>query len=163
MMQVFDPNQMPLGLFQNYNELFKYIQNMENLKLLEGHICFQDEPWSFTLYTHKRLSYIYPKFLEKYFSKSGKQAYEQELDLLEIYKGDYHNPIQIPVTQDVDIQDLQKNWCQDYCNAHNYVLVEYNEDFENSSTVDTIQAAHSIHHPSEFDQRKDTLTQASFG
>lgn len=34
------------------------------------------------------------------------------------------NPIQLPVRQDLDIESLKKEWCEDYCKAHGYSLIE---------------------------------------
>jgi hypothetical protein len=117
MIQVFGPDRTIIGLFKDHDELFTHINTTENSKLLESSSCFPQDIWTFVLFTNKRLSYIYYKNLERSFSKVGKEAFEQELDLIEISKGDYHNPIQIPVTADVNVQELRKNWCQEYCDT----------------------------------------------
>lgn len=138
MIQVFGSNQKPVGIFQNYDELCQHFNAIESSKLLECSSCSLSETWSFTLYTHKRLSYIYYKTLEKSFSKVGKEAFEQELDLIEIYKGDFKYPTQIPVAHDVNIQELKENWCREYCDAHNYILVDYKNNFANHIGTNSI-------------------------
>lgn len=141
MIQVFGSDKTIIGLFKDYDELFKHINTLENSKLTESSSCFPGEIWSFVLFTNKRLSYIYYKTLERSFSKVGKEAFEQELDLIEISKGDYQNPIQIPVTPDVNVSELRRTWCQEYCDRHDYVLVDYNNTFDNHTPIETIPAA----------------------
>lgn len=136
MIQVFASNKEEIGQFDNYDALFKHINSIENSKLAECSSRSLGEIWSFALYTNKRLSYIYYKTLERSFSKVGKEAFEQELDLIEIYKGDFQNPIQIPVTPDVNVQELKESWCQEYCEAHNYLLVDYKNNFEGHVLMD---------------------------
>lgn len=143
MIQLFGPDRSIIGLFKDYDGLFNHINTTENSKLLESSSCFPGEIWSFVLFTNKRLSYIYYKTLERSFSKIGKEAFEQELDLIEISKGDYKNPLQIPVTSDVNVQELKKNWCQEYCDAHDYMIVEYN-NFENDPSVHNIPGANIV-------------------
>lgn len=144
MIQIFGTDKTVIGLFKNYDELFKHINTQESSKLSESSSCFPGNIWSFVLFTNKRLSYIYYKTLEKSFSAIGRQAYEQELDLIEISRGDFQNPLQIPVTPDVNIQELQKNWCQDYCDNQGYVLVEYNHNFDPIPVQEPLPAANLV-------------------
>lgn len=141
MIQVFGSNKEAIGQFKNYDELSKYINAIENSKLMEHGSHSLGEIWSFALHTNKRLSYIYYKTLERSFSKVGKEAFEQELDLIEIYKGDFMDPIQVPVTPDVNVQELKENWCHEYCDAHHYLLVDYRNNFGNSTSGHAIPFA----------------------
>ena len=141
MIQIFGPDKTVVGLFKDYDGLFKHITDLENSKLTESSSCFPGEIWSFVLFTNKRLSYIFYKTLERSFSKVGKEAFEQELDLIEISKGDFQNPLQIPVTPDVNVPELKKNWCQEYCENHDLVLVEYNNKFDQQQTIEKIPTA----------------------
>lgn len=161
MIQVFGSDKKPVGLFKNYDELFKYINTIENSKFLECSSASLGETWSFALYTNKRLSYIYYKTLERSFSKVGKEAFEQELDLIEIYKGDFNNPIQIPVTPDVNVQELKENWCHEYCDTHNYLLVDYQNNFENHTSIDTIPIMNVVSGINEFNKEVNNNIQAS--
>lgn len=144
MIQVFDSDKTVIGLFKDYDAFFTHINALENSKLTESGACFPGKIWSFVLFTNKRLSYIYHKTLERSFSKIGKEAFEQELDLIEISKGDDKSPLQIPVTPDVNVQKLKENWCQEYCDAHNYALVEYQDNFEGYPSIHTIPAANIV-------------------
>lgn len=143
MIQVFGSNKEAIGHFNNYDDLFKHISSVENSKLAECSSRSLGEIWNFALYTNKRLSYIYYKTLERSFSKIGKEAFEQELDLIEIYKGDFQSPLQIPVTPDVNVQELKESWCHEYCDAHNYLLVDYKNNCENHPSIDVIPAANA--------------------
>lgn len=141
MIHVFGSNKEAIGQFNDYDALFKHINSVENSKLMECGSRSLGEIWSFALYTNKRLSYIYYKTLERSFSKVGKEAFEQELDLIEIYKGDFESPIQIPVTPDVNVQELKEAWCQEYCDSHNYLLVDYKNNFENHTSLEAFPIA----------------------
>jgi hypothetical protein len=132
MIQIFSADNNVVGLFKDYGDLFKHITSLENTKLMDS-TRFPSDIWTFVIFTNKRLSCIYPKILERSFSKIGKEAVEQELDLLEISKGDYHNPLQIPVTENVNVAELRKKWCQEYCDSHDYTLVEMNNNFDHIS------------------------------
>jgi hypothetical protein len=144
MMQLFEQDGNAIGLFKSFEELSRYINAVENAKLEDTNSYFPEEIWSFSFFTNKRLSYIYYKILEQSFSKIGKDAFEQGLDLIEISKGDGKEPLQVPVTPDVDIQELKKNWCHDYCDAHGYTLVDYQNNFESHSAMEAIPVANRI-------------------
>jgi len=145
MMQLFGPNGNVIGFFKTLDELFIHINAVENEKLLKSTSCAPERIWSFTLFTNKRLSYVYYRTLERSFSKIGREAVERELDLIEISKGNNEEFLQIPVTPDVDVQELKKNWCYEYCDAHDYVLVECQDHFEIPST--TVEAIPEINAP----------------
>jgi hypothetical protein len=140
MIQIFGTDKTIVGFFKDYHELFKHINALETSKLAESNTRLPRQIWSFVLFTNKRLSYIYHKTLERSFSKVGKEAFEQELDLIEISKGDFENPLQIPVTPSVNVAQLQQNWCQDYCDAHDLLLIEYDDNFDNDPSVGTLPA-----------------------
>lgn len=140
MLQIFGPDKTVIGLFKDYDGLFKHINNLETSKLVESDARLSEKIWSFALFSNKQLSFLYYKTLERSFSKIGREAVEKELDLLEISKGDFQNPVQIPVTPEVDLSELRKNWCQEYCDAHDYLLVEHHND-DHPPSVGTIPAA----------------------
>jgi hypothetical protein len=52
------------------------------------------------------------------------EAFQKGRDLIEIHYGDADNPVQIPITEDTDIESLRKDWCFAYCKAHNYGILE---------------------------------------
>jgi hypothetical protein len=149
MIQLFQLDGNVIGLFEDFDELFHHINTIETSKLTESSSC--GDIWSFSLFTNKRLSYIFYKTLEQSFSKIGKEAFDQGLDLIEISKGDYENPLQIPVTPDVNIEDLKKNWCYEYCDAHGYVIIDYSNNFGNNLSL-SIPAANimvGMHEPAK--------------
>jgi hypothetical protein len=162
MIQVFGSDKSPIGLFKDYDALFKHINAIENTKFSEGTACYLGDVWGFALYTNKRLSYIYHKTLERSFSKIGKEAFEQELDLIEIYKGDFKNPVQIPVTPDVNVQELKENWCHEYCDTHNYLLVDYRNNFENHTSIGAIPVANIAHGMNGFAKESNGSAHASY-
>ena len=145
MIQVFGPDRTIIGLFKDYDGLFHHINATESSRLLDSNTSISEDVWTFVLFTNKRLSYIFHKTLERSFSKVGKEAFEQELDLIEISKGDYHNPIHIPVTPDLDVSELRKSWCQEYCDTHDFVLVEHQNNNENYTDLSQIPAANVVH------------------
>lgn len=134
MIKIFSADKNIVGLFKDYDDVFKHITSLENSRLIESSY-FPKDIWTFVIFTNKRLSCVYHKTLERSFSKIGKEAVDRELDLLEMSKGDYYNPIQIPVTADVNVQELRKKWCQEYCDTHDYTLVELNNNFEHAHNV----------------------------
>lgn len=124
MIQICKLHKVIISSFKNYDELFKYINNLEYRRLFEESDNSSRENWNFTIYPHQRLSYIYYKAREKFSTEIEKEAYERELDLIGIYRGDYKNPIQIPVTPDINIETIKKNWCREYCFANQFYLIE---------------------------------------
>jgi hypothetical protein len=143
MIQLFQSDGNVIGLFEDFDELFHHINTIETTKFTGSSSCFDGDIWSFSLFTNKRLSYIFYKTLEQSFSKIGKEAFDQGFDLIEISKGDYENPLQIPVTPDVNIEDLKKNWCYEYCDAHGYVMIDYSNNFGNDPSL-SVPAANII-------------------
>jgi hypothetical protein len=45
-------------------------------------------------------------------------------DILEIVNGNSTKPVFIPLAPNLDIEPLQKNWCDHYCKAHGLNLIE---------------------------------------
>ena len=135
MIQLFQSDGSAIGLFEDFDELSHHINTIETAKIVNSRTTFDEDIWSFSLFTNKRLSYIFYKTLERSFSKTGKEAFDQGFDLIEISKGDYENPLQIPVTPDVNIEELKKNWCYEYCDARGYVIIDYRNSFESDPSM----------------------------
>jgi hypothetical protein len=108
----------------NSDDLFEFIKNMENAKLSEDHPEFGSFSWSFKVFNPRRTFELYHNIKEESLTPAIRQAYEKQLDLLEMYKGDLHSPIQIPIISDIDVKYLQKIWCFEYCRAHGYGISE---------------------------------------
>ena len=121
-----------IGSFQTYNELVNYIHNSQIYNLV--HVKDLIDPlieinhlknisWRFVNYKHSELNIIYSCMFSPPLKGIEKQAFDQELDLIEIFHGSLINPIQFAVTPDLDIESLKREWCQAYCEAHGPKLV----------------------------------------
>jgi hypothetical protein len=53
-----------------------------------------------------------------------KEAYEQQLGVIEICKGDYANPTWVPITLGLDIGKLKKGWYLECCKKHGFLVIE---------------------------------------
>lgn len=111
-------------LFNNYDELFKFITHKENMKLLGNSPL--DDAWSFTVYPSAWAACLLND--KSYFTDNNKAAikhsYEQQLELLEICTGDYQAPLYIAVTENVRLDELKKKWCHEYCDFHDFPIQE---------------------------------------
>ena len=105
-------------------ELFRHISLIENSKLLPGHPQFGESSWSFTCYTPARVSEIYARTFVHLRTPALKQAYEGNTGLAEIYRGDIQKPLEIVLTDDINVNALKKQWCLEYCKAYDYIIVE---------------------------------------
>jgi hypothetical protein len=104
-----------MGLFKDYNRLFDLISE------LDPEIKFEASNWRFNFYSAKRVASSY-KQMEKNNIAVGpnhKQAYEQNLGLLENCTGNWMDPQYIAVTSNAHLYDLKKKWCIAYCAFHN--------------------------------------------
>lgn len=122
MIEIFNESKGKL-VFQSHNSLFKYIKEAEKQKLLET----GQRDWSFIIHSHERLSGTYwsaVKALEIFLTSKEQEAYENGLSLLEICKGDHDNPYQIILTPDVNVKEMRKSWCRDYCIENGYTVSE---------------------------------------
>lgn len=121
-----------MGYFQNYNELADYIQQTEasRIRMLAAicldlnYPCWDREYWGFTVYAHETLKTTYAAMKKPPLTETEREAFQRGLDLLEIHYGDGNNPVQIMVTEDVDIESLRKEWCLSYCKARHYAILD---------------------------------------
>ena len=67
---------------------------------------------------------IYENTQQSLLTAVVKEAYEKEVGLIAICRGDFESQIEILDTPDLDKEALKKQWCLDYCVAHDYVVVE---------------------------------------
>ena len=61
-------------------------------------------------------------------TKAEQEAYENELDLIEVCTGNPQTLQQIILFPDVNITELMRNWCFDYAHAKNFALFEVIRD-----------------------------------
>ena len=78
-------------------------------ELLEDHLDVDTTHWSFVIFPPERVASLYFKLQQKPVLASLKEAYEQQLGVIEICKGYYRNPIWMPLTLGLDIRKLKKN------------------------------------------------------
>ena len=137
MIHLLNASYQHVGYFKNYNNLADYIHKIElsRTRLLiaidPGLNIFpnwEQEHWGFTIYHHEFSKSIYLAMREPPLTRIELEAFQQELDLIEIHYGDADNPVQIPVKEDTDIESLRRDWCFAYCKAHDYIILE-NQDF----------------------------------
>lgn len=110
--------------FESYESLFDYIKKQikDQNPLEEG-----QEGWNFVVHSSEKLATVYHsavKAIRILLTPKEQEAYEKELNLLEMYKGDSETPMQIVLTNDINIHDMKKSWCRDYCLEHGYTISE---------------------------------------
>ena len=145
MLHLLDENFSRIGSFKTYGEVVDFIHNSQIYHLtyvnnrdysLGATLDLKDTGWRFVYYKHSELNTIYSCMKEPPIEGIEREAFEQGLDLIEIHHGSPLNPIQLPVRQDLDIESLKKKWCEAYCKAHGYSLIETlsNENLSQPST-----------------------------
>jgi hypothetical protein len=102
--------------FQNYDELFDYIVETENEKMLELEPDFRAMQWSFTAYSPHHVQALYTHLKGQH--PFIKEALESQLPLIEICIGDFTNPEYVVETENLKIRYLKKKWSLAYCTAH---------------------------------------------
>ena len=124
MLKVFDFSKRKVGVFEGYDALLGFITSVENQKLLEGSPSFGKGYWAFAEYSPEKLkdvcAWIKPGFLTTVQLK----ALEQNLGLLEICRGDPAAIWEVPVTPELDVEEIRKKFCLDYCLAESWRLIE---------------------------------------
>ena len=110
--------------FESYESLFSYIKEQikDQYPLEEG-----QEDWNFVVHSSERLSAVYysaAKALGILLTSKEQEAYEKGLNLLEMHKGDSETPLQIVLTRDINVHEMKKSWCRDYCVEHGYTISE---------------------------------------
>ncbi len=93
-----------------------------------GSFCpgsFPEEKWEFSYYTHDHLCEIVEGIeQDAELTKMEWEAYENELDLIEVCAGDLKTFQQIILFPHVDVEELARDWSFDYAYAKNFVLFE---------------------------------------
>ena len=117
----------PVSLFDNYKELYRYITNQENAKLLK--IPFEPDQscWSFLFLSPRKIAELIHTLRKGYNEQILMEAQKQELAIVEICEGDYKNIRQILVTPDINVEGLQEEWCLGYCHAHGMTVIKDDE------------------------------------
>ena len=113
--------------FQGYDELFGYLSETENLKLIEETPDFTTMNWSFNVYSPEQVEALHTHMKNQ--PAAIQEAFEQQLPVIEICKGDFDNPFYVSVTPNIDQASYQKGWCIDYCDFHHLAITENAEAF----------------------------------
>lgn len=133
MLHLLDQYHGSIGTFETYDSLIDYIHKSRLYKLrlliyrhypFENVFGVEETRWRFVYYKHAELIVIYSCMKEPPIKGVEKQAFDDGLDLIEVYQEDPSSPLQIPVTEDLDIESLKKEWCEAYCKAHGYKVIE---------------------------------------
>jgi hypothetical protein len=85
MIEIFNESKGKLG-FQSYNGLFRHIKEIEKQKLLKT----GQRGWNFIVHSNERLAGTYwsaVKAFEIFLTPKEQEAYENGLNLLEVWKG----------------------------------------------------------------------------
>ena len=122
MIQIFDERKCRIGKFKSFDEVLDFFNDRENLKVLNPNSLCRQDKWNLVYYSHRRLSALHEDGQIKC-TEIVHEAYINHLDLIEIYMGDL-TPQQLIVTTELDVAEVIKNWCFDYCYAMKYVLLE---------------------------------------
>jgi len=93
-------------------------------ELLEDHPEIGVTQWGFVVFPPEKVLNLYLNLQQKTIPAPLKEAYEQQLGVIEICKGDYENPIWVPVTHRLDIGKLKKDWYLECCRKHGFFVIE---------------------------------------
>ena len=112
----------PSEHFENFDQLFECIMTTEALKQTAKKSNSKPLNWSFTVYPANQVGTLLA--VHKKPREVMREAFEENLPLIEICTGDYKNPLYIVLTANVDVDYLKKKWCVDYCTWHDLVVRE---------------------------------------
>jgi hypothetical protein len=114
-----------------YGKLYNHLENLERGK--------GKGKWIFARHSHQRMLSFY-RYIRNQKLKIFEEGLQEALteaknkttgkegcknaDILEIVNGNIKKPVFVPVTSDVNVESLQKKWCQNYCKAHGFILFE---------------------------------------
>ena len=115
-------NGAPAEHFENFDQLFECIITTEALKVASKTANSKPMNWSFIIYPANQVGALLA--VHKNPPEALKEAFEENLSLVEICTGDYKNPLYVVLTPNVDMNYLKKKWCVDYCTYHNLVVRE---------------------------------------
>lgn len=117
-------NKQRVKAFKNFDYLLEYINLHENSPLVDCNSYHDQQKWKFIYHLYRKLSNQCETMSHPALTGRELEAFEQQLDLIEIYSGDSQSIEQIIVTPDLDVAGLIKNWCFNYCYAKGLVLLE---------------------------------------
>jgi len=124
MIWLFNSKSRPVGSYNSFEEVCDHFKRLEHLKPLPTGRTDAKKRWDFIYWSHKKLSILHEHFKDTHFNELEREAYERELDLIEIFDGRSPMADQYIVTEELDIGGLMREWCFDYAYAHGYTVLE---------------------------------------
>lgn len=111
--------------FKNYEKLYSHLNSHQWTKRhYRPNRIIND--WFFACHSYKRVIAFYEFVLmQRSNAKGGKVP---KLDVLEMSDDRFSKPVLIPITPDIDVESLRKDWCKRHCKFHGYELVEIQDN-----------------------------------
>lgn len=121
MTQIFSPYGKRVRSWDDDGAFFNHISAGE---LLEDHPEIDATHWIFVVFPPEMVPDLCLNLKQKPVPRPLKEAYEQHLGVIEICKGNYWNPVWIPLELGLDPGRLKKDWYLECCHQHGYVIRE---------------------------------------
>ena len=115
----------PIASFENYRELYLHINHIENMKLLPDHPEFGQSHWGFLVLSPQRVIELHNTLKKEYDPEILSRALKEKSGLIEICEGDVKNLHLIVASPDADIEGHRKDFCDNYCDAHDLTITEF--------------------------------------
>lgn len=119
MINICKPNGKLIKSFKN-DDAFNHLSGGE---LLEDHSEVGTTHWGFVIFPPEIVPHLYFKLKQKPVPAPLKEAYEQQLGVIEICKGDYENSTWVPVRPGLNIGKLKKDWYIECCKTHGFFVI----------------------------------------
>jgi len=115
----------PIASFENYRELYLHINHIENMKLLPDHPEFGQSNWSFLVLSPMKVIEFANTLKKEYDPEILSRALKERSGIIEICQGDISKPHLIINSPGVDVEGFRKEYCEDYCDAHDMTIDEF--------------------------------------
>jgi hypothetical protein len=125
MLQLSKNDGTPIKSFENYRELYLHINHIEHMKLLPNHPEFGQSGWSFMVLSPMRVMELQKTLQKEYDREALDRAVKEGSGIIEMCIGDIRNPHLIINSAGVDVEGFRKDWCDDYCDAHEMTIKEF--------------------------------------
>ena len=106
-------------LFKGYNELCNYINGVE----MRETFVSAKKPWSFVRRKYETLFSLCERDIS--LTIKEQEAIEKKRGLIEITRGNKRSVTQILFSRHVDIENLKRDWCYEYCLEHGLQISEW--------------------------------------
>jgi len=126
--------------FKTFEELCDYFRRYEQLSCSYLDDSYtQAQKWDFVYHPHRRFTGLSERLRDR-LNTTEVEAYENELDLIDVYTGSSLYPEQYPVTANLNVEALMREWVLDYAFAHGFtVLQTFSNDVDDVSISDELQ------------------------